>query len=206
VDERLPVGAERYPTSQVACIILLLQSLRSTHQICGCSGTMLVMHESESSTLLPSCRQQQQQPAAAASSSSRRRSCMLHSKPASADGNTILEAACPAPLPLEPVAHWLTWLLLCHLSAAAATAAAAAAPPSRDQSEGSDTWAVNRGWVSVTPLSLRSDVPLRLVSAVALGLMVGPGQHTLAACLSIVSRAANRAAYCLSVHRQQGGK
>lgn len=34
----------------------------------------------------------------------------------------------------------------------------------RDHSEGSDTWAVNRGWVAVTPLSLRSDVPLRLVS------------------------------------------
>lgn len=31
-----------------------------------------------------------------------------------------------------------------------------------DPSEGSDTWAVNQGWVSVTPLSLRSDVPLRL--------------------------------------------
>lgn len=37
----------------------------------------------------------------------------------------------------------------------------------RDHSEGSDTWAVNRGYVSVTPLSLRSDVPLRLVSCEA---------------------------------------
>jgi hypothetical protein len=33
----------------------------------------------------------------------------------------------------------------------------------RDHSEGSDTHAVSSGWVSVTPLSLRSDVPLRLV-------------------------------------------
>eukprot|EP00775_Hariotina_reticulata_P009562 gene9561-9725_t len=30
-----------------------------------------------------------------------------------------------------------------------------------DDSEGSDNWAVSNSWVSVTPLSLRSDVPLR---------------------------------------------
>jgi hypothetical protein len=35
----------------------------------------------------------------------------------------------------------------------------------RDDSEGSDNWAVASGWVSVTPLLLRQDVPLRLVSA-----------------------------------------
>jgi hypothetical protein len=34
-----------------------------------------------------------------------------------------------------------------------------------DDSEGSDNWAVSNGWVSVTPLLLRQDVPLRLVSA-----------------------------------------
>lgn len=46
----------------------------------------------------------------------------------------------------------------------------------RDHSEGSDTWAVNRGWVSVTPLSLRSDVPLRLVRLLGFGLLcVCPG-------------------------------
>uniref|UniRef100_A0A383W782 Survival protein SurE-like phosphatase/nucleotidase domain-containing protein n=1 Tax=Tetradesmus obliquus TaxID=3088 RepID=A0A383W782_TETOB len=31
-----------------------------------------------------------------------------------------------------------------------------------DDSEGSDNWAVSNGWVSVTPLLLRQDVPLRL--------------------------------------------
>lgn len=59
-------------------------------------------------------------------------------------------------------------ILLCtpaDVSAAAAVAAAAVLRVCRDHSEGSDTWAVNRGWVSVTPLSLRSDVPLRLVSS-----------------------------------------
>eukprot|EP00879_Flechtneria_rotunda_P029153 GHRR01031431.1.p1 GENE.GHRR01031431.1~~GHRR01031431.1.p1 ORF type:complete len:176 (+),score=45.20 GHRR01031431.1:466-993(+) len=33
-----------------------------------------------------------------------------------------------------------------------------------DDTEGSDNWAVSRGWISITPLSLRQDVPARLAS------------------------------------------
>ena len=36
-----------------------------------------------------------------------------------------------------------------------------------DQRKGSDSWAVSQGWVAVTPLGLRSDVPLDARAAAA---------------------------------------
>lgn len=38
--------------------------------------------------------------------------------------------------------------------------------PSRDQTEGTDSWAVRNGWVAVTPVGLLSDIPLSQVGPV----------------------------------------
>ena len=34
-------------------------------------------------------------------------------------------------------------------------------PVSRDETPGSDSWAVHQGWVSVTPLGLKGDIAIK---------------------------------------------